>query len=120
MRTASTIVLLLTLAACESPGNGEARILARDWLRAEIRPNPAPLYCYGTLGRPDCHEAPIPQEQNRLKGYYGPPPLAVPPATILVVTETGLLDPTVARPPSVEPMIAIPAAPTPLKPRYQR
>ena len=48
--------------------------------RTVLKPNPQPIYCYSTLGRPDCHPLPLtPQEEQRLKGYYGPPPNAVVP-----------------------------------------
>jgi len=93
MRSVS-LALLLLLAACAPNGEeadrftlgkidpinevlfspGEGRTLARDWFRPELKPRRAPLYCYSTLGLPDCHADPIPEEQGRLKGYYGPPP----------------------------------------------
>jgi hypothetical protein len=33
------------------------------------------IYCYNTIGRSDCFKKPRNGENNRLTGYYGPPPL---------------------------------------------
>ncbi len=35
--------------------------------------DPAPLYCYHSLGNKVCHSAPL-DDQSRLESYYGPRP----------------------------------------------
>ena len=49
---------------------------------------PAPVYCYQTLGDPDCYAQPAPGDYNRLIGYYGPPPTDMPAPQAPGVTTT--------------------------------
>jgi hypothetical protein len=49
------------------------------WLNADkdaapVAVAPMPLYCYGTIGREDCHAEPLPEDGSCLVGYQGPPP----------------------------------------------
>lgn len=32
------------------------------------------VYCYATLAAPNCFARPVPQDRDRLLGYWGPPP----------------------------------------------
>ena len=36
---------------------------------------PAPLYCYNTLGDKVCRPYPLPGQEPRLSGFYGPEPV---------------------------------------------
>ncbi|QEX18597.1 hypothetical protein FRZ44_39040 [Hypericibacter terrae] len=39
---------------------------------------PPTIYCYHSLGTPDCYAQPLPGEYNRMIGYYGAPPTEMP------------------------------------------
>ena len=71
------------LVACANPFAEDAPtifdILGSGWVgpgigTASTPTAQAPLYCYGTIGREDCYEAPLPSEESRLVGFQGPPP----------------------------------------------
>lgn len=73
----------LVVVACANPFAEDAPtlsdILGSGWVGPGIEPAStptaqAPLYCYGTIGREDCYEAPLPTEGGRLVGFQGPPP----------------------------------------------
>jgi len=76
------LVAALVLTACNNPFADEAptlnEILNKGWigsgLAAEEPANLAPLYCYGTIARADCYDAPLPGQNNRLVGFEGPRP----------------------------------------------
>ena len=85
--TTALAVTGVVLAACANPFADDAPtlndILSGGWigLRDGEAPIPAaraaaPLYCYGTIGREDCYEAPLATEEGRLIGFQGPPPQA--------------------------------------------
>jgi hypothetical protein len=72
------LAVLLALGACSNPWIEDAPtfddILSAGWLE-EDQPQPVtPLYCYDTIGAPDCHAEPIVGEGGRLRGYEGPLP----------------------------------------------
>lgn len=74
------------LSACTNPFAEDAptfsEILSAGWLEDDDdEPLPlVPLYCYDTIGAPDCHAAPLIEEGGRLRGYEGPkPPVRVEP-----------------------------------------
>jgi hypothetical protein len=52
----------------------ETGILSYDWVKPDKRPAPDPLYCYETIGRPDCFASP--EAGRALLGHYGPTPAA--------------------------------------------
>jgi hypothetical protein len=73
------VAALALLAGCERfPGipPNETGVLNYDWIPADPRPAPPPLYCYATLATPECFAQPIPGRP--LLGLYGrdPPPVA--------------------------------------------
>lgn len=124
---ASPIALLLPVLLLAGCARTEGETLARDWIRPDVQAARAPLYCYATLGRPDCHAFPIAEEDGRLKGYYGPSPaLAATPLAIAPVIVAPVAAPVPA--PVIQPWpvaeVAPPpvprAAPTPLKPRKKK
>ncbi|MEH6755600.1 MAG: hypothetical protein V7788_15720 [Alphaproteobacteria bacterium] len=70
----------LILAACANPFGDNApsfeEILSAGWLGAEDKRVPVdPVYCYVTIGAPDCHAEPLAGEGGRLRGYEGPAPV---------------------------------------------
>jgi len=78
------VALAVTMALSGCFGIGERylpsapEIVGRDWFKAPPPPRArSPLYCYRTLGRADCHRAPVAGDNGRLAGYYGPPPEGV-------------------------------------------
>lgn len=69
----------LLLAACANPFGDDApsfdEILSAGWLGGDDKPVPVvPVYCYSTIGAPDCHDSPLEGEGGRLSGYEGPAP----------------------------------------------
>lgn len=70
----------LLLTACANPFADDApsfaEILSAGWLDADDTPFPVvPVYCYVTIGAPDCHAEPLAGEGGRLRGYEGPAPV---------------------------------------------
>ena len=73
----------LAAGACANPFAEDAptldQILSAGWIwsdepvEVELAEE-SPLYCYGTIGTEDCHSTPLPDEENRLVGFQGPPP----------------------------------------------
>lgn len=72
------VAAAICLAGCTNPFADDAptfrEILAAGWLEDETPPEVVPVYCYDTIGAPDCHAAPVPGEGGRLRGYEGPAP----------------------------------------------
>lgn len=58
---------LMLLAACDKPQ-----------VKTTSAAVPA-VYCYSSLAKPDCYDAPQPDDRHSLVGYYGPPPPVMPP-----------------------------------------
>ena len=84
-RLVLTLLLGGFLTACTNPWAGAAatfqQVLNSGWLLdeedvgvAEALSAASPVYCYGTIGKGDCHSAPLSDSGNRLVGYQGPPP----------------------------------------------
>jgi hypothetical protein len=52
------------------PWPNERRVLARDWVVPGRRAEEKPVYCYRTLGAVECHDHPLPgQEQRRVEDF---------------------------------------------------
>lgn len=68
----------ILLSACSNPFAGDAPsfndILSAGWLDDDEPQPVTPLYCYETIGAPDCHAKPLVGEGGRLQGYEGPAP----------------------------------------------
>lgn len=69
----------LLLTACANPFADDApsfdEILSAGWLGGDDKPVPVvPVYCYSTIGAPDCHDTPLEGEDGRLSGFEGPAP----------------------------------------------
>lgn len=73
------VAAAVSLSACTNPFADDAptfdEILAAGWLEDDTPTAVVPLYCYDTIGAPDCHAAPVPGEGGRLRGYEGPAPV---------------------------------------------
>src|SRR5208282_2710572 len=112
-RLGFVLLLSLLLAACDrfpgAPPN-ESGILKYDWVPADPRPAPAPLYCYATLAAPECYATPIPG--RILLGNFGaaPPPSPYANANEAPVPsrKTG---PEIATPPQTAPLAPVELVP---------
>jgi len=66
------------LSACTNPFSGDApsfnQILSAGWLGDDTPAPEVPVYCYNTIGAPDCHAMPLAGEGSRLRGFEGPAP----------------------------------------------
>ncbi len=64
--------LSIALSACSAlegphPWPNERRLLAKDWVRPQVEPDQAPVYCYRTLAMVNCYHEPLPaSEAGRL------------------------------------------------------
>lgn len=68
-------LILVGLTGCERYNNERAKlILSKGWVGPTQRMDPPPLYCYQTIGYPDCYQAPLPGQQSRLISAYLPKP----------------------------------------------
>jgi len=72
------VAAAVVLSGCTNPFAGDAptfdEILVAGWLEDKTPAVIVPLYCYDTIGAPDCHAAPVPGKGGRLRGYEGPAP----------------------------------------------
>jgi hypothetical protein len=121
------VMLSLLAAACARfPGfpPNETGILSYDWVPADPRPAPEPLYCYSTLARPECFKAPLPDRPPL--GHYGAAPSYGAPGNVNIgSTPTAMIQPASApastsarapeEPPPV-PVMPVERAPQPLAP----
>ncbi len=75
-RLLSLSLILVSLTGCERYNNERAKlILSKGWVGPTQRMDPPPLYCYKTIGYPDCYPEPLPGQQLRLiSAYYQKPP----------------------------------------------
>lgn len=68
----------LLVSACANPWSEYAEdfdeFLSAGWLEDPTPVHAAPIYCYGTIGSPDCYTTPQKGQGNRLQGYEGPAP----------------------------------------------
>lgn len=74
------------LAGCAQLQPTDSELTGRDWAKAGEKRDAAPqnIWCYRTVGRPDCYPEPLPGEEYRLieGGVQPPPPPHLPkPAT---------------------------------------
>ena len=85
VRALLVAALPLLLGGCATVAAKAANAVDIDWDKLTLREflgveeeqqayEPAPVYCYSTLGHEDCHAAPVVGEATRLKGYVGPVP----------------------------------------------
>jgi hypothetical protein len=72
------LLALASLGGCadalyERVGMTEEAVLKRgQFVRAAPQAEPEPLYCYRSLGKPDCYATPQPGRADLLIGSYGP------------------------------------------------
>lgn len=68
----------LLVSACANPWSEYAQdfdeFLSAGWLDDPDPLPVTPIYCYGTIGAPDCYMTPQEGQGNRLQGFEGPPP----------------------------------------------
>ena len=69
--------MLLVLAGCQTSSEHAGDILSSAWTdhsneAKDKLHNAAPLYCYATIGKPDCYKDRQPQLEERLSGYFKP------------------------------------------------
>lgn len=68
----------LLVSACANPWSEYAEdfdeFLSAGWLDDPAPLSAPPVYCYVTIGAPDCYTTPQNGEGSRLQGYEGPPP----------------------------------------------
>ncbi len=79
MRLALLALATLTMTACGAMQKTDSELTARGWAeRGEKRQaDPAAIWCYRTLGRPDCSTTPLPDQAYRLiEDGVQPPPAA--------------------------------------------
>jgi hypothetical protein len=74
------LAVAVALAACSNPFSDDAptfdQILSAGWLNDDDPPAlKDPVYCYDTIGAPDCHAVPLAREGGRLRGFEGPAPV---------------------------------------------
>jgi hypothetical protein len=78
LKRLAAVVLTAFVGACSNPWQGFApsyeEVVGAGWIGPEVAVTPAPIYCYATLAEPECFRSPQPGEENRLVGYFGPPP----------------------------------------------
>lgn len=74
--TAALLLAVLFLAGCESVehlkarhGWTEEKMLAAGWLGGRYIPTKT-IYCYHTIGQPECFDTARPSERSRLIGYF--------------------------------------------------
>lgn len=80
LRNGFALLLLVALGGCadalyEHVGMTEEAVLKRgQFVKAAPQADPEPLYCYRSLGRPDCYARPQPGRAEQLIGSYEPAP----------------------------------------------
>lgn len=118
VRLVLVVAFALFVAACArfpgAPPN-EDGVLSYDWIPADPRPAPPPLYCYMTLGRPECYATPVPGRE--LVGHFGAAPsLAAPPQANAGPMPAAMVRPMPAPeiPPPAIPLEPVQRAPQPL------
>ena len=111
-RSIAVLLTLAGLAGCQSYSSNLAEF------DRQVQFEPAPIYCYRSLGYATCYAKPLSDDQtDRLYGYYGPPPPLLASGgtvrartTIMPVTEPGLLPPG---PPEPQPRMPVGSEPLP-------
>lgn len=58
------VALSIAVSACSvlegpHPWPNERRLLAKDWVRPQVEPDQAPVYCYRTLAMVNCYDKPL-------------------------------------------------------------
>ncbi len=85
MRILVIAAAVLTTAACGELRPTDSELTSRDWAKPGVkRQDPQPqVWCYRTIGRPECSSTPLPGQEHRL--IEGGPQPAQP--TVLVDAE---------------------------------
>lgn len=69
---------ILALASCADPLSDyyptDSQRYLRNFFGPRYQVTVAPVYCYATLGDPDCYPAPVAGWEDRLIAHYGPQP----------------------------------------------
>ena len=67
--------LTFVLSGCTDGGSlrTSSSIIGEGWAAPPEPYDPPALYCYSTLGAPDCHAVPLANAQTRVKGSYAGP-----------------------------------------------
>ncbi|MGE0746520.1 MAG: hypothetical protein AB7K86_14790 [Rhodospirillales bacterium] len=84
LRNGFALLLLVALGGCadalyEHVGMTEEAVLKRgQFVKAAPQPDLDPVYCYRTIGAPDCYARPQPGRAEQLIGSYGPAPARKP------------------------------------------
>ncbi len=118
MRT-RLLLALLALGACADLQPTDSELTARDWAAPGAKRVTAPqaIWCYRTIGRPDCRLEPVPGQEHRLIEGGPQPPAAGPliaPEPPPKAAAAALPAPTSPTPtPAPMPMAAAPAPPPP-------
>ena len=76
MRTLLACAALLALCACADPQSRyyptESQRYLQDLFGPRYQVTVAPVYCYSTLGDPECYAAPVAGWESRLIAQVGP------------------------------------------------
>lgn len=76
MKTLAAVVSLLALGACADPQSRyyatDSQTYIRDMFGPRFQVTVPPIYCYSTLGDPDCYAAPVAGWETRLIAQHGP------------------------------------------------
>jgi hypothetical protein len=76
MKVIAAALALLALGACADPQSRyyatDSQTYIRDLFGPRYQVTVAPIYCYSTLGDPDCYAAPVAGWEHRLIAQYGP------------------------------------------------
>lgn len=77
MRKLFVAMILLTLGACAPDPQSryyptDAQLHFQDVFGPRYQVTVAPIYCYSTLGDPECYAAPVAGWEQRLIAQFGP------------------------------------------------
>ena len=78
MRAATILCLTLLTSACAAIQPTDSELTGRGFSPEGQKREAAALWCYRTIGRPDCYPAPIPSEAHRLIEGGPQPPAPMP------------------------------------------
>lgn len=76
MKRLSAALMLLALGACADPQSRyyptDAQVYIQDLFGPRYQVTVPPVYCYSTLGDPECYAAPVQGWETRLIAQVGP------------------------------------------------
>jgi hypothetical protein len=106
-RSIAVLLALAGLAGCQRYNQVEFDRM--------VQFEPAPLYCYRSLGYAVCYAKPLSDDQtDRLFGYYGPPPPLIASGTTIPARTITYPDPGPRPPAPPEPQPRMPVGSEPL------